>query len=230
MKKILLLILTIFTLYSCEIQYDGETRIVVQGQLVDKDKNPISNQRIEINTYSGEGYGSSSDLISYGNTDTEGKFTLIFPAPKSDEVDIRTSINGYRYIDYSSSQNPTSEYQSKNIRASNKNFINYKLDFNQIVLYKNDEITQLEIVLNRISNTKQITELYVEGNLAESIIDLTGKNENDYLKTLFDVAKNQNLKLSYTIRDYSNPANITSTKQETVVAINSEKVIHTITY
>lgn len=230
MKKILLLLLTLFTLYSCDIQYDGETRIVVQGQLVDKDKNPISNKRVQINTYSGEGYGSSSDLISYGDTDAEGKFTLIFPAPKSDEVDIVTSINDSQYIDYSSSQNPVSDYQSKAIRASNRNFINYKLEFNQIVLYKNDEITQLEIALNRISNTKQITEIHVEGNLAENIIDLTGKIENDYIKTLFDVAKNQNLKISYTIRDYSNPANITSTKQEAVVTINSEKVIHTITY
>jgi hypothetical protein len=230
MKKNLLLLLTLFTLYSCDIQYDGETRIVVQGQLVDKDKNPISNKRVQISTYSGEGYGSNSDLISYGDTDTEGKFTLIFPAPKSDEVDIVTSINGSQYIDYSSSQNPVSDYQSKVIRALNRNFINYKLEFNQIVLYKNDEITQLEIALNRISNTKQITEIHVEGNLAETIIDLTSKIENDYIKTLFDVAKNQNLKLSYTIRDYSNPANITSTKQEAIITINSEKVIHTITY
>ncbi|MBE8724151.1 hypothetical protein [Flavobacterium hungaricum] len=189
MKKNLLLFLTVFTFSSCEIQYDGETRFVVQGQLIDKENNPIADKRIEINTYSDGTYGDS-DLISYTNTDTDGKFTMIFPAPKSDDIDIITTINGRSYIDYNS--NLTSDYQSKNIKTSKRNFSNYKLDFNKIVLYKNDEITQLEVVLNSTTNNKEITEVFVEGNLAESIINLDkNEDENQYITTHFDVAKNQ---------------------------------------
>lgn len=231
MKKNLLFLLTLFTFYSCEIQYDGETRIVVQGQVVDKDNNPISDKRIEISTHSESDF-VGSDLISFTNTDAEGKFTLIFPAPKSDNIDIVTTINGNYEIDYQYIQPVITGYQSKSIRATKRNFANYKLDFNKIVLYKSDEITELEVVLNQITNNKQITNIYIEGNLAERSIDLKkeDENENQYLKTQFDVAKNQNLKLSYTIRDFSNPVNIVVSQHEAIVTINSEKTIHTITY
>ncbi|MFD1605747.1 hypothetical protein ACFSJW_04025 [Flavobacterium artemisiae] len=231
MKKTLLLLLTLFTIYSCDIQYDGETRIVVQGQVVDKDNNPIADKRIEINTHSSSDY-VGSDLISFTNTDSEGKFTLIFPSPKSDEIDIVTTINGSYEIDYQNIQTPTSGYQSKSIRATKRNFANYKLDFNKIVLYKSEEITELEVALNQTSNNKQITDIHIEGNSAENFIDLKkeDENKNQYLKTLFDVAKNQNLKLSYSIRDFSNPANVVISQHEAIVTINSEKVIHTITY
>ncbi|MFB9080917.1 hypothetical protein ACFFLS_22480 [Flavobacterium procerum] len=226
MKKLLLLFLTILLCYSCEIQYDGKTRIVAQGQLIDRNNNPISDKRIEINTYS-DGTYSRSDLISYANTDSEGKFTLVFPAPKSDDIDIIVTLSSI----YTGSYNGTSpEYQPKQIKAQKRNFVNYKLDLNKIPLYKKDEITQLEVVLNKTTNTRQITKISVDGLLSDESIDLNQKDQNHYINTLFNVVKNQNIKLSYTVEDYSDPTKLVRTNHEAVVTINSEKVIHTITY
>ncbi|MHC0440442.1 hypothetical protein [Flavobacterium sp. 3-210] len=225
MRKILFLFFILFTCYSFEIQYDGGTRLVVQGQLVDRNSNPIPNKRIEINNFS-DGTYTPSDLISYTKTDSEGKFLMAFPAPKGEEIAIITELNGYNFADDYS----TMGYQYKSISTLKKNFINYKLDLNQITLYKNDEITQLEIQLNKTSTNKIVTALDVQGVLSKDFIDLNYKNENHYLETNFYVVKNQNVHLSYTIADYSDPTKMVTTNHETNIPINSEKVIHLLTY
>lgn len=220
MKKYLLLFFTALICYSCEIQYDGETRIVVQGQLIDRNNNPISNKKIEINTNSESTFGGY-DLISFTDTDAEGKFTLVFPAPKSDSISIITSINA----------NQKNEIQNKIIKGLKKNFSNYKLDLNKIVLYKQNEITQLKVLLNKTSNNKQIQDLQIEGLQANYFIDLNAaKEKNDWFETEFDVVKNQNLNINYSIIEYSDPAKAVITNHQAVITINSEKVIHTITY
>lgn len=232
MKKTLLLLLTLFTFYSCDIQYDGETRIVVQGQVVDKDNNPISDKKVEINAHSGDTF-NPSNFISSTNTDAEGKFTLIFPAPKSDEIDIVTTINGYYYVAYKPnlSIDPTSGYVSKTISALKKNFINYKLDLNKIVLYKREEITDLNIELNQTNSYNRVTQIYLEGPNAESYIDLNfDKEKDEWGQTHFSVVKNQNITLHYKVANYSNPTKVVYTEHQTTITINSEKVTHTITY
>lgn len=229
MRKIIFLLFILFTCYSCEIQYDGETRLVVQGQLVDRNSNPIPNKRIEINNFS-DGTYTPSDLISYTKTDSEGKFLMIFPAPKGEDIEIITILNGYNFDDDYATLNYATGFQNKSISALKKNFKNYKLDLNQVTLYKNDEITQLEIVLNKTSTTKQIRTIHAEGLQANDFTDLNYKNENHYLETHFNVVKNQNVHLSYTIEDYSDPTKVVTTNHEAVIAVNSEKVIHSITY
>ncbi|MDQ6469617.1 hypothetical protein RB619_03095 [Flavobacterium sp. LHD-80] len=220
MKKILLLFITASLCYACEIQYDGETRIVVQGQLIDKNNNPVSNKKIEITTSTGGTFGTS-DLISYANSGADGKFTLIFPAPKNDSISIVTSINQYQ----------NNELQSKTIYGLKKNFSNYKLDLNQVVLYETKDITQLDILLNKTTNNKQVTDIQIEGLQSNSYIDLnTKKDKYQVLNTHFDVIKNQNINLSYKILDYSNPTKPVATDHKATIAINSEKVIHSITY
>ncbi|TDP03427.1 hypothetical protein [Flavobacterium sp. 245] len=220
MKKILLLFFTLLLCYSCEIQYDGETRIVVQGQLIDKNNNPVSNKKIEITTSTGGTFGTS-DLISYTNSDADGRFTLIFPAPKNDSISIITSINEFQ----------NNELQSKAINALKKNFRNYKLDLNQIVLYETKDITQLDFILNKTTNNKEIRDIQIEGLQSDSYIDLNAKkNISHVINTHFDVIKNQNINLSYTIVDYSDPTKPVSTNYKAVIAVNSEKAIHTITY
>lgn len=225
MKQLLLLFLTVFIFSSCDIQYDGGTRLVVQGQLVDRTKNPIPNKRIEINTSTGGEAFSSNDLISFTTTDSEGKFTMVFPAPKNEGIIINTTINGLYPND-----NDSALYQYKSIDALKKNFTNYKLNLDQIVLYRSDEITTLEILFNKTTANKQVTALNVQGIQSDDFIDLNSNNENHYFETHFSVIRNQDVKISYTITDYSNPGKATTTNHEAVVTINTEKVIHVITY
>ena len=46
MKKILILMLLVFI--SCEIEYDGETKLVVKGTVKNQDNQSISNQDVKL--------------------------------------------------------------------------------------------------------------------------------------------------------------------------------------
>lgn len=147
MKRIILLICILFLVTSCEIEYDGETKIAVTGKIIDENGNPLSEKDIEVTVDGGGDFLSpSSDLISYGKSDQNGNFTLIFPAPKNGNQ-IFISINDII--------NQFSEFQRKTYIAKEKKFENYKLDLNKITLYKNESITTLRLVLNNTTPNKQ---------------------------------------------------------------------------
>jgi outer membrane lipopolysaccharide assembly protein LptE/RlpB len=220
MKRILLLLFTIVPLSSCEIQYDGETRIVAEGQVVDRNNNPIPDQKIEITT-NAEGTYGSTDLISFTTTNQDGRFSLVFPSPKGQDISIETFINS----------DQRNKFQSKIIKGLKKNFINYKLNLNQIVLYEINDFTELELVLNKTSPNKQISSIKIDGIQPDYLVDLNAdKNENQFPGKQFNVLKNQTINLSYTLSDFSDPGKVVTTNHTSVITINSEKVVHSITY
>lgn len=219
MKRIALIFCILFFVTSCEIQYDGETKMVVTGKLIDENGNPIPHKNVDITIYS-DGLYTPSDLISFGKSDQNGNFTLIFPAPK---VDYKFSISINSLI------NQTSELQAKEIIAQKINFENYKLDLDKITLYKNESITTLRLLLNQTSTNKQLTDIKIEGKQANSLVDLNPlQNNSDYLNTNYFVIKNQTIVLKYTILDYSNAA--TPTINSISIPINNDAVTYTITY
>jgi hypothetical protein len=220
MKRILLAFCVILTLSSCEIQYDGETKIVVTGKIVDENDIPLSEKDIEV-TISGGGFITpSSDLISFGKSDQNGNFTLIFPAPK-DDYQIFISINDII--------NQASEFQSKTYITTKNNFENYKLDLNKITLFSQESITTLRLILNQTSTNKQLKDIKIEGKQPNSYVylDLL-QNNPDYLVNFYGVIKNQTIILKYTIVDYSNSA--TPTTHSISIPIVNDAVTHTITY
>lgn len=223
MKRKILIICILLSLTSCEIQYDGETKIVVTGRLIDQNEKPISQKDIEVSIIGGGFISPSSDLISFGKSDQNGDFTLIFPAPKGDN-EIIISINDII--------NQFDEYQSKNIIANKMNFENYKLDLNKITLYKNESVTKLNLILNRTSQNSQLKDIKIEGKQPFNYVDLIPK-QNDpsyyYLETNYNVIKNQTIVLKYTVIDYSNSPN--TSKQYTIsIPIINDAVIYSITY
>jgi len=220
MKQITLIFCTLFFLTSCEIQYDGETKIVVTGKIVDENDIPLSEKDIEIAISGGGFISPSSDLISFGKSDQKGNFTLIFPAPKNGDQ-IFISVNDII--------NQFSEFQSKTYIATKNNFENYKLDLNEITLYKNESITTLKLILNKTSPNKQVTDIQIEGKLPNSFIELNPlQNNSYYLVTNYSVIKNQNILLKYTIIDYSNSAS--PIKHLISIPIVNDSVTYTITY
>ncbi|SEA71032.1 hypothetical protein SAMN05443667_107192 [Flavobacterium gillisiae] len=217
MKKLLLIIL-ILIISACEIQYDGETKIILTGKLIDKTGKPISNKNIEIEV-NGDGTYSSSDLISFGKSDKNGDFTFVFPSPKSDNT-ISISIN-----------NDGNEFQNKQILARKENFNNYKLDLNRITLYKNEDITSLRLITNSTSNNKQLTKILIEGLQPNNYINLNAINDASYfLETSFNVVKNQTVVIKYTITDYSSPVNVTTNDFVLNILIGNDPVIYTLAY
>lgn len=89
MKYKYLMFLALF-FSSCEIEYDGETKIVVKGKVINQNNQPIPNNPINllvsINS-SGEnfiiGYPSETNFIGKANTDSNGNYTIVIPKPKN---------------------------------------------------------------------------------------------------------------------------------------------------
>jgi len=221
MKQIVVLICILFLVTSCEIQYDGETKIAVTGKIIDENGNPLSGKDIQINVQGDGGlFSANSDLISLGESNLNGNFTLIFPTPQG-EYNFSISINNL--------QKETSEFQNQEIIANKNNFENYKLDLKNITLTKKESITTLRLLLNKTSINKQLTSIQIEGKLFNDLIDLNpiGNNPNN-LQTNYNVIKNQTIVLKYTIIDYSNAA--TPTINSISIPIANDAVNYTITY
>jgi hypothetical protein len=223
MKQITLLICILFLVTSCEIQYDGETKIVVTGKLIDENGKSISNKDIQIDVLDGPGLIlPGTDLISFGKSDQNGHFTLIFPAPRDGNrifISINDIINSF------------DEYQSKNIIFNKKNLKNYKLDLNTLVLYKNESITTLKLLLNGTSPNKQIKDIQIEGKQPNTRIDLVVYpilNNNPIINTSYNIIKNQTVIVKYTVIDYSN--NRATTVQSISIPIANDAVNCTIKY
>ncbi|WP_281228854.1 hypothetical protein [Flavobacterium aquiphilum] len=218
MKQILLVFSILFLLTSCEIQYDAETKIVVTGQIIDENGIPIPHKNIDITIFAFDGIYSSDDLISFGKSDLNGYFTMVFPAPKGD-YDF--------FIDINNIINQPNEFETKEIIAKRNNFEKYKLDLNKITLYKTDAITNLTLQLNKTSSNKLLKDIQIEGKLSNSHIDLNFKNEPFNLNTNYAVIKNQIVILKYIIIDTSNSS---STPYSVPITINNDKVIYIINY
>ncbi|WP_418264236.1 hypothetical protein [Flavobacterium faecale] len=203
-------------LCSCEIQYDGETKLVVTGKILDENGSPIQNKNIGVLIYGG-GTFMPSDKISYGFSDSMGYFTLIFPAPKGD-YNIMTVINEDDNV-----------FQDKHISSKIKNFNNYKLDLNAITLFRKESITSLRLILNNTTTKKGITSIEIEGKVPEFDVDLNLNPDNlGYFNTYYNVIKNQTVSLKYTVSDFStSPSSMSYTIS---IPINSEAVTYTINY
>ncbi|WP_281240088.1 hypothetical protein [Flavobacterium praedii] len=228
MKKILVACCILYTFISCDIQYDGETKLVVTGKLIDNKGVPIPETNVDI-LINGLGTYSNSDIISYGKTDINGNFTYIFPAPGS-ENEINISINNF-ILNYNT-KNATNEFQSKQIIALLKNFKNYKLNLNTITLYRNEDITQLQIILNPKTDKKQLLDVTLDGNIITDFSNLNPLATPNYtppIETNYSILKNQTLILKYKVVDYSSGTSIT-TENNISIPVSNEKVIFTLTY
>ena len=79
MKK-LFLVLIVLCLTSCEIQYDGATRLEFVTKIIKSDGNPLTNSNVSVKVFSSN---YQSDIISFGKTDNNGNITLLFPSPSN---------------------------------------------------------------------------------------------------------------------------------------------------
>lgn len=212
MKKIILAILFL-TVTSCEIQYDGETRLLFETTLKNSDGSAVSGQEVFVFV--------QSENISNAKTDRNGKIKLVFPAPKFDDfIEVRIENSG--------------AYQTKvftNIKK--KDFEDYKLNVgSSIVLYKNDEITDFDIILNHVSSTTQLQSIKLEALLPlEYTVYNTDAATNPFpnsVQTNYRIVKNQNFVLKYTVINYTTPS---TTEEFTVnLSVANDAIAYTLNY
>jgi hypothetical protein len=185
MKKITLLLVVAFT--SCGISYDGEERLILQTNVVDRYGNPLK----DIETLVQINDGNIDESISNGLSDVNGNKLLIFPAPKSATMSVY----------FTDLEN---EYERKRIyQIELTDFVNYKLNLENVVLYKSEDITQFEVNLQASGENTSLRNLSIDGQIPTINESFHPQNSQDdgYFQTYFSVLKNQQLMLNYTIRN-----------------------------
>ncbi|RZJ74545.1 MAG: hypothetical protein EOO45_08275 [Flavobacterium sp.] len=203
-RKLLYLILLFPLLTGCEndLTYDGRTKIIYEGKLVDQEGNPLANIPVSIYvTKRGYFYsaGSDRDLISYATSDANGHYKMVFPQPENED-NISLLINRP-----TPKRQPDSTYSTTEIyNLKSENVSDYKLVFETTSLYKVENSVQLAI--GYPVGNPAIVKLNLLGMVKDNIIDYNisyPRDESDYhnLRYSVDVAKNQMLIIEYQLED-----------------------------
>ena len=225
MRKSIFLFLILLSA-GCERPYDGEKRLVVEGKIIDRVGNPISNQLVKI--FVGENtssfgifpFGSSvEDYISFGNTDNQGNFKLAFPSPLSINESINVSIN---------ERDQFNSFQSLSIKAKVFTFKGFRLNIGTIPLYKLEDLTAFKIVPVQVTPNSSIRNLKITALVPTSNIDLTNITQNQdnfYIETNYTVVKNQTFNITYDLVQNSG-----TTSQSVSVTIQNQSLEYTLNY
>ena len=92
-KKILLLIFTILPLCGCGIDYEWDTKLIIEGRVTTPEGQPL--QEILVNTYIVQdgtwptlwgGGNGNEDKISETYTDANGYYRMMFPRPENEDI------------------------------------------------------------------------------------------------------------------------------------------------
>lgn len=217
---LLSLFLTLF--FSCEINYDGDERLLVTGRILNENNLPIPNQDVEFWIYKGSGAGGDDDLISLTATDNNGQFLMLIPSPNNEDgFELKIS-------------DPDTIYQHKILhRILDKNFTNYEYNIGDIVLYQHHVITNAYITFNKTTVNTSLMDVKFKGD-ADYLVwvnepeiyygDYEPTLAHDYYK---NVPLNSTLTITYTVRDNSTE---TLSTHEATVTINNENLEYIINY
>ncbi|WP_396181482.1 hypothetical protein [Flavobacterium sp.] len=224
MKKIVILL--IFILSSCGIEYAGGTKIVIKGKVVDNDNNPIENK--EINLFvTRESYGfpflfyvpSEENNIGKTITNSMGEYTIVIPKPSNNFSEIIVETN--------SNSNNLNRKQFRNIQ--NSNFINFELVLPTSVLYKNTDLATLNVNPNNVNPSNELRKIEFIGVLPNEFVYFNPiENELDFIDFNRLVKKNQTIILRYTVFNYI--TNTTIIQDENIVINNSNQINYTLNY
>ena len=211
MKKLLLLFI-VGLLCSCQIHYDISTRLIVTGNITDKNASPLENRELKLWVY-GE---NENDLISYTTTDAQGAFEMIIPKPHEG--------NEFRLIIPGDALYKGKEY----VNIKHSNFEDYIFSMDQIYLFEPQDISQIDVTFNQVNPDNQVVNVYVEGLLADSTIWVNPQyTEDEYQPSYYTsfhqkVLKNQIIVLHYELYDNNTG---TSTNFSETMQIDSQDLI-----
>jgi hypothetical protein len=224
MKKLLLIIL-IPLLTGCDIQYDGNTKLVIKGSIVDENNNPITNKAVNLYvsrtafTFPFILYiPSETNYLGKATTDSNGNYVMVIPQPSNfSEIIVETNDES----------NQLNGKQFRNINLSN--FTNFQFTAPTSKLYLKSNLASLTVNLNNINSTTELLKLEYIGNIPNEI-ELINPLVEDYPNFIqnINVAKNQTVILQY--KTINHLTNVTTTNQVNISIDNSNSVNYTLNY
>lgn len=224
MKKIIIVFVLILS--SCGIEYDGETKIVVKGKVVDENNNPIINK--EVNLYVSR-YEAAIPFVFYlpyeqnnigkAVTNNNGEYTMVIPKPANNYSEIIVETN--------STDNNLNQKQFRNIQV--ENFINYELNLPTSILYNKLDLATLNIIPNNVNPNNELKKIELIGFVPNEIEYLNFPESYSFTSQLERlVKKNQTVILKYTVLNLT--TNTTSIIDENIVIDNSNQIDYTLNY
>ncbi len=225
MKKIVILLVFILSSCTSEIQYLGTEKVVIKGKLITENNVPIPNHKISVNIIkdAGSGWFASdyeNNLIAFGNTDSNGNYTFVFPKPSNfDDIEITTNEEDMTY-------------NSQKISQFNMdNFLNFQFDAPTMKIFEKQNLTNLKITLNQQSLNTELRKIEYIGQVAEENIFVNNAPEFQYYQNIqLDklVKKNQTIIIRYTKVNYT--TNTTTITDSNVIIDNSNLINYTLNY
>jgi len=225
MKKILFIFL-ILTTISCEIEYDGETKLVVKGNIKNENIEAIYNKEVKLFVTRNSSYlpfifyyPSETNFIGKAITDDFGNFIMVVPKPKNNFDEIIVEIND----DF----NTLNSKRVVNIQTDN--FNNYELNLGEFKLFNKTNLCHLQIIPNQVNLENELLELNYEGEIANelSFYNLP-EGYSYYYETEKNVRKNQTIQLNYKFRNYI--SNSIISQQVSITIDGSNQLSYTLNY
>lgn len=223
MKKITSLLLIFLT--ACGIEYEGETKLVIKGKIVDSNNNPLVNKEVKLFVYRegqpGIGFSSPSEenFIGKALTNSIGEYTMVIPKPKNDFDEIIVETNP--------ENNTLNPKQYRNIKTTD--FLNYQLILPNSKLYLISELTTMNLGFNSTSGGfNDLIDVKFTGefsNFIEYYNPITDTIANFYN---LNVKRNQNFIVTYKIKNRN--TNQITEFNEIIVIDNSNIINYTINY
>lgn len=232
LKNTLYLLLACCLLVSCD-DYEWDTKMILEGRVVDHNGNPISG--VTVNTYIyQEGtifYVSfdNSEIMSYTKTDADGRYVMMFPRPKNGQ-DTVILINA------DENRNRINEGLSSTVVYNIKqtNFNDHLVNLGEQIIFPTDNITTLNIeTVDDPSLNGVITEIEIDGLLKQKTINYNFEIDNAenqfYFYDDYHVATNQTLAIKYKTRN-DGPEGYIYTITEVSIPVGDAPVTYTINY
>lgn len=184
-------------LISCEIQYDGETKLVVKGVIVDENNQPISGKDVKLIVSRDNGYGylysipNEDNYIGKTTSKSDGSFVMVIPKPENfSQIIVETNSN----------DNLLNLKQFVNIKMSNFNY--FELVLPQTKLYKKADLSLLNVIPNQVTPNYQLLKIEYVGDISNEYELINPLEYNDLYNTTVSVKKNQTIIIRYTVKDF----------------------------
>ncbi len=105
-------------LASCNVDYEDNERLLIQGSVNDSGENPIPDLTINVYAENGGGFVGSTEVIGTGKTLSDGSFNVVTLSPKV-VSNLKITINenlrqGYRPLYSSETINDLGLFKNRN--------------------------------------------------------------------------------------------------------------------
>lgn len=223
MKKTLLLAACAVALSACGIDYQGSTKFIFEGRIVDQDGNPLKN--IPVRTHVSD--GDTSDIIGIDVTDSNGNYQMMFPGA-SENVEFAVGIN-FGPDEYNNPESPYSTTTILNLPQDQVKDEDYRIDFGDTPLYIADNSVLLHIdfidnpeimdIVQKIALVGLVDYQKIDYNFEAELPDPVQGWDPYYFQSDYLVAPNQVLTLRYMLHD--------STIHEVQIPVGGEDLTYT---